>query len=119
MLLRDFKDIEEEAVTLPGIEGVMTKNAFIDHEALPGFNVRLYELSPGGHTTLHWHRQQHIYHVLAGEGEFVGQDEERTPIRAGNVLVVPSLDPHMLVNTSNDQDLRLFDVVGPCSYAPE
>jgi mannose-6-phosphate isomerase-like protein (cupin superfamily) len=119
MLIRDFDEIAEEQVTLPGIEGVMTKNAFVDHEALPGFHVRLYRLSPGGRSTLHWHRQQHVYHVLSGEGEFVGKDDDKTAIRAGNVLIVPSLDPHMLVNTSHDEDLCLFDVVGPCGYATD
>ncbi len=118
MIVRDFDKIEREAANLPGMEGVATQAAFAEHEALPGFLVRMFTLQPGGHTALHWHRQQHLHYVLAGEGYVVGKDDEKIPIRSGEVVLVPSNDPHMIVNTSQDQELRFFDVAGPCGYDP-
>lgn len=119
MIVRDFDGIESKASDLPGMAGVTTQAAFIEHEALPGFYVRMFTLQPGGHTALHQHRQQHVHYVLEGEGYVVGGDDERTPIQAGQVVLVPSFDPHMVVNSSTEAALRFFDVVGPCGYTPQ
>ncbi|HJN49586.1 MAG: cupin domain-containing protein [Pseudomonadales bacterium] len=118
MLLRSLDEISPEEVDIPGMKGVTTQSAFIEHEMLPGFHVRMFSLEPKGCTGLHWHRQQHVHYIVSGEGLFVGKDEQETPIQAGQVVLVPSLDPHSVINSSDHSVLRFFDVVGPCGYNP-
>jgi mannose-6-phosphate isomerase-like protein (cupin superfamily) len=106
MLLKSFDEIDSQDVDLPGMEGVSTQSVFIDDEMLPGFHVRMFSLKPKGRTGLHWHRRQHEHYIVAGEGFFVGKDDVKTCIRGGQVIVVPSLDSHSIVNPSDSAVLR-------------
>lgn len=69
-------------------------------------------VAPGESTAAHWHREaEEIYLVTPGEGLVrVGEEERR--IRAGDAVVIPPGEVHLLSNTG------AADLVVACASSP-
>jgi len=60
--------------------------------------VVYFEVAPGDHLATHTDSAEEILYVVAGEGEAHAGDE-RGPLRAGDLAVIPAMVPHGIRNT--------------------
>ena len=117
MIIRNLLEISADDVEMPGMSGVAAQGILMEHPLLPGFLVRMFTLEPEGYTGLHQHPQQHLHYVVEGQGFFASDDGERQALRTGDVVLTEPNEFHQMVNASEDDVMRFFDVVGP--FQPE
>jgi quercetin dioxygenase-like cupin family protein len=97
---------EDHAVFAPG--GMGKSTLFSSPRLLVGVNA----FEPGQAHALHAHAGlDKVYHVIAGEGEFLLDDGAR-PMRAGDLLVAPADVPHGVRNTGSGR-LIVLAVLAP------
>lgn len=75
------------------------------------FELRMFELQPGGRAPLHTHSMDHAVFILDGEGVFIAEGEERE-IKSGDVIFVPPHEKHGIMNTGG-KTLSLIDILHP------
>ena len=63
------------------------------------FDMRLFEMAPGGYSSLHKHLWEHEVFVLEGEG-IVFDGHSTLPLQAGDVAYVQSNEQHQFKNNS-------------------
>jgi quercetin dioxygenase-like cupin family protein len=56
--------------------------------------------------------------VVEGQGFFASDDGKRQALRTGDVVLTEPNEFHQMINASEDDVLRFFDVVGPCRVNP-
>ncbi len=118
MIIQHLPEIPADDIAMPGMSGVAAQGILMEHPLLPGFLVRMFALAPAGHTGLHKHPQQHLHYVVEGNGFFVGADGQREALRTGDVVLTAPNEFHQMVNASEDEAMRFFDVVGPFQGEP-
>lgn len=97
---------EDHAVFAPG--GMGKSTLFASSRVLVGVNA----FEPGQSHALHAHAgMDKVYHVIAGEGEFLLADGAQ-PMRAGDLLVAPADVPHGVRNTGTSR-LVVLAVLAP------
>src|SRR4051812_44444730 len=62
--------------------------------------VVYFEVQPGDYLPTHTDSAEEILYIVAGEGEALVGDE-RAPVRAGDLAVVPEMVPHGIANTGD------------------
>jgi quercetin dioxygenase-like cupin family protein len=63
--------------------------------------VVYFEVAPGDRLASHTDSAEEILYIVAGEGEAEVGDE-RGPVRAGDLAVIPAMVPHGVVNTGDE-----------------
>jgi quercetin dioxygenase-like cupin family protein len=97
---------EDHAVFAP--DGMGKSTLFSSPRLLVGVNA----FEPGQTHALHAHAgMDKVYHVIAGEGEFLLDDGAR-PMRAGDLLVAPADVAHGVRNTGTGR-LVVLAVLAP------
>ncbi len=92
-----------------GTEGVDFRALLAKNANAPNFYLRIFDVSPGGHTFDHSHSWEHEMYVVKGRGKIVlepGKEE----IREGDAILLEPDEKHMVVNDSRSL-LRLVCVV--------
>ena len=107
-------DVDAKQVEMEGVEGVTIRWLISKSDDAPNFAMRLFEVSPGGHSPLHTHEWEHEVYILAGSGELEFEGERR-PFEKGWFLLVPPDREHMFINTG-DETLRFLCLVPNDSY---
>ncbi|MEW6217191.1 MAG: cupin domain-containing protein [Candidatus Bipolaricaulota bacterium] len=79
------------------IVGVLKRVLVGPSDGAPTFAVRLFTLTPGGHTPAHTHPFEHGVVVLRGRGAVL-TTTGLVPIQEGSVVFVPSGDYHQFRN---------------------
>jgi quercetin dioxygenase-like cupin family protein len=87
-------------VTTEGAEGVTIRWLISKNDGAPRFQMRLFEVAPGGKTPYHRHDWEHEVFILDGEGTLQFEGEEK-PFSKGYFLFVPPGREHSFVNTGN------------------
>ena len=64
-------------------------------------SVVYFEVDPGKHIGTHTDSAEEVVLILAGEGEAVVGDE-RGPVEAGTLAVIPAMVPHDVINTGEE-----------------
>src|SRR3954454_24358191 len=67
--------------------------------------VVYFEVQPGDYLPTHTDSAEEILYIVAGEGE-ARLGDERAPVRAGDLAVIPEMVPHGIANTG-DETLRV------------
>jgi quercetin dioxygenase-like cupin family protein len=83
--------------TLPA-KGVAGRVVIGQADGAKNFCMRVFELTPEGHTPRHTHDWEHEIFVHSGVGS-VYREGQWVPIRAGNVVFVPPGEEHQIKNT--------------------
>ena len=68
----------------------------------PTFAMRLFEMSPGGFSSLHTHTWEHEVFVLEGNGSFF-DGKNAVPLQAGDVVFVPPNELYQFRNSGEEQ----------------
>ncbi len=84
----------------PSFKAVSRRKLFAENKP-EGFEVRYFEVSPGGHTTLEKHEHIHIVIPIRGTG-FCLVGREIVKLEVNNLLYVPSWQWHQFKATEND-----------------
>lgn len=115
MIVRRPEEVDAQAMTMPGAQGVTMKLMVGRDDGAPNFAMRLFTVEPGGQTPKHAHNYEHEVMIVAGQAQVYDQtaDEER-PAAAGDVLYIPANQTHQFRNTSN-APLQFMCLV-PTSY---
>ena len=86
--------------TLPA-KGVTGRVVIGKDDGARNFCMRVFELSPGGHTPRHVHDWEHELFIHAGEGG-VFKEGTWVPLSRGNVVFIPSNEEHQIRNTGSE-----------------
>ena len=95
--VKDFCDVEAQ----PVYEGVTMRVAIGPDDGAPIFNMRVFDVPPGGSTPHHSHWWEHEVFVLSGQGT-VTTDGGDLPVGHGSVVYVPGGAMHQFHNTGDD-----------------
>ncbi len=98
-----------EASHPEGTVGVDFRPLIAKNVDAPNFYLRIFDVSPGGHTPEHSHPWEHELFVVKGHGKIVLESGKEI-IREGDALLVEADERHMFVNDSKSL-LRLVCVV--------
>jgi quercetin dioxygenase-like cupin family protein len=63
--------------------------------------VVYFEIAPGDRLGTHTDSAEEILYVVAGEGE-AELGDERGPVRAGDLALIPAMVPHAVINTGTE-----------------
>lgn len=80
-------------------QGVIRQNLLKD--APTDYEVRYFEVAPGGYTSFERHEHEHFVVVVAGEGE-VRLGDEVSPIQEKDLVRVSGNVPHQFRNKGNE-----------------
>ena len=76
------------------------------------FCMRVFEISPEGHTPRHSHDWEHEMFIHSGEGEVYGNGRWN-PMASGNVVFIPGNEEHQMRNTGKELLVVVCLVPGP------
>lgn len=74
------------------------------------FEMRYFEIGPGGYSSLEKHQHIHAIIVLRGRGQIIRGDEV-LPAEPFDFLFIPPHTPHQFVNTSDEESFGFICVV--------
>lgn len=101
MKIQNADTVEAKQVEMGEAEGVMMRMLIGPDDKAPTFNMRHFEVAPGGYTPRHTHDWEHEVYVLAGEGTVMENGQDK-PISAGNCVYVPPNEDHQFRNTGSE-----------------
>jgi mannose-6-phosphate isomerase-like protein (cupin superfamily) len=79
----------------------------------PNLQVVVMSLKPGEEIGMETHEKgDQFFRVEAGEGEAI-LNGEVTKLSNGGIVVIPEGTEHNIVNTSADQDLKVYTIYSP------
>ena len=109
MQIKVAEQVEAKPVEADGAADVTMRMLIGPGDGAPTFNMRMFELAPGGHTPLHRHAWEHEVYILTGRGvcRTAGGDE---PVESGHCLLVSGGDLHQFLNTG-EAPMRMLCLV--------
>ena len=97
MKIKVAEQVEAREVEMAGAADVKMRMLIGPDDGAPTFNMRMFDVAPGGHTPRHSHDWEHEVYVLAGEGVVLAGGEELAVTR-GECLYVPPNEEHQFRN---------------------
>lgn len=98
MKVVDYRTVKAEPVEVEGAKDVKVRWLIAKKDQAENFAMRLFEVSPGGHTPYHTHDWEHEVFVVEGEGE-VQIDGQTYPVKKDTVVFVEPNQKHCFKNT--------------------
>lgn len=114
MLIKNIDEVPLQDVNMDGAKDVKVRVLFGPSDHAPTFAMRVFELAPGGHTPFHTHPFEHEAVLLAGDIAVVTEQGD-TPLKQGDVILVPPDEKHQFKNRSNTKPARFMCLV-PIAY---
>jgi len=105
MLIKNPDRVESKTMTMPGASGVTMRLMLGRADGAPTFAMRLFEVSPGGHTPYHQHNYEHEVLILEGQCVLSSGDlacHDRT-VQAGDVVFIPANELHQFRNPGDSK----------------
>ncbi|MHA1743228.1 MAG: cupin domain-containing protein [Candidatus Heimdallarchaeota archaeon] len=103
MLVRKLEDVETQDVTAYGSTKTKIQWLISKEQGAPRFAMRLFTLEPGAVIGTHAHPEEHEIFVLKGEMDLIGENGEKTHVKATNAIYVPPFEKHGYRNDGNEQ----------------
>ena len=98
MKIIHYTDATPHSFDSDTVRGVTGRVAVGRVDGAANFCMRVFELSPDGHTPLHRHDWEHEIFFHSGTGE-VYQDGSWKPVRQGSVAFIPGNEHHQIRNS--------------------
>ncbi len=89
MIIRSQNDVSAEQVTMYGSTGTYIQVLLGENEGTPNFIMRRFVVEKGGQIGMHDHWYEHEIYVLSGKGNLIDEQGNRTPVKAGDAILVP------------------------------
>ena len=113
-VVSNWKDVSATPVAMEGAKDVQRRLVLGPDDGTPLMALRVFTVSPGGHTPFHRHPFEHMNVVLEGQGALRRVDGEEQ-LTLGAVALVPADELHQFRNTG-DTDFSFVCLV-PNSHA--
>lgn len=97
-VVSNWRDIPGTPVIMEGAKSAERRLVLGPDDATPLMALRVFTLSPGGHTPYHRHPFEHMNVVLEGQGVLRTSDGERALTAGAMALVLPD-ELHQFRNT--------------------
>ncbi len=101
MRIKLAEAVDASPVRIDGAAGVTMRMLIGPDDGAPNFNMRLFEVAPGGHTPAHSHGWEHEVYVLGGAGAVRAAGADH-PAAAGQCVYVSPNEEHQFVNTGSE-----------------
>jgi quercetin dioxygenase-like cupin family protein len=101
MKIKQYAEVQATRFEKAEIKGVAARVVIGKDDGAPNFCMRVFDISPGGHTPRHSHDWEHEMFVHSGEGEIYGNGQWNQ-VRPGNVLFVPGNEEHQIRNSGQE-----------------
>jgi quercetin dioxygenase-like cupin family protein len=115
MQIKEYAGVKATRFDNDQAKGIAARVVIGRQDGGNNFYMRVFEISPGGHTPRHSHAWEHEMFVHQGAGEVYGHDRWN-PVRPGNVVFIPGNEEHQIRNSS--KELLVVVCLVPAS-APE
>ena len=109
MKIEKSSSITKSPVEIEGAKGVDIRWLISNADGAKNFEMRMFELQPGGHTPLHTHPHEHEVFIIEGEGVFVYEGKEHS-FNKDFAILVPGGKEHCFKNTGSSL-LRFLCVI--------
>ncbi len=96
-----YSEVKPSEVEMEGAMGVNIRWLIGDKDQPPNFQMRLFEVAPGGHSPFHDHPWEHEVFILEGSGKLKYRQQEHG-FEAGYFILVPPGEKHSFINTGDD-----------------
>ena len=101
MKIKQYAGVEATHFNGGEAKGVAARVVIGKKDEAKNFTMRVFAISPGGHTPMHTHDWEHGMFVHEGRGEIFGNGEWN-PMKPGNVVFVPANEVHQMKNTGQE-----------------
>lgn len=98
MIQKRLDEIPAHDIDSPGFSGVAVRWALTKDDGCPNYAMRVIEFAPGGHTSLHAHREEHELFFPEGEPAIVDKDGNETRLAPGSFVYLASNEVHQIKN---------------------
>lgn len=98
-----------QASSPEGTKGVHFRPLLAENVDPPNFYLRVFDISPGGHTPLHTHAWEHEVYVVSGNGKLVLEDRQEDLSEGDAVFVEPG-ELHQFMN-DGEAGMRMICVI--------
>jgi quercetin dioxygenase-like cupin family protein len=115
MQIKEYAEVNATHFDNDQAKGVAARVVIGQQDGGNHFYMRVFEISPGGHTPRHTHAWEHEMFVHGGAGEVYGNGRW-TPVKPGNVVLIPGEEEHQIRNSG--EELLVVVCLVPAS-APE
>ena len=102
-------EIKLESVSMDNAKHVTKANTIGPAQGWPGHSMRVFRISPGGHTPFHQHDYEHVNYFVRGKG-ILTLDGEKPTVEANDHAYVPPNVEHQFENPF-DEDLEFLCIV--------
>lgn len=109
MKIEKTSSITKRPVKAEGAKGVQIQWLISKADGAKNFEMRLFELQPGGYTPLHRHPHEHEIFVIEGESIFVFEGQQYN-LGPEYVIFVPGDKEHCFKNTGKSP-LRFLCII--------
>ena len=93
MIIKKKGELNPDVIDNDEMEGVRFYPLITSGDGAPNFAMRLFEVSPGGHTTKHKHSWEHEVYMVSGGG-YVLQGEKRIKIEKDDCIFIEPYELH-------------------------
>lgn len=113
MKITRLENCETTDVVMDGAAGAGRQVPLGKADGAPNFSIRVFTISPDGHTPHHAHESEHLNYILSGRGIAL-EGETPRPIKEGDFILVK---PNELHQYRNDGEVPLvFMCMVPSQY---
>lgn len=71
-------------------------------DGCPNYALRLMEIGPEGHTSLHCHQEEHEMFFLEGNGLVKGEEGYEVQVSSGDALFIEPREHHQIINQGTE-----------------
>ncbi len=101
MKIKHYSEVEATHFDSGAAKGVAARVVIGKKDDARNFTMRVFAISPGGHTPEHAHDWDHEMFVHEGTGEIFGNGQWH-PMKPGNVVFMPANEVHQMKNTGQE-----------------
>jgi quercetin dioxygenase-like cupin family protein len=98
MKKKNLSDIIPVQIKREGFKGMTANYLWSTDDGCKNFAMRLMEFEPGGHTSYHFHVEEHEFYFLEGKAAYVDGDRKEIPVSPGETIYCASDEPHQIKN---------------------
>ena len=107
MKKKNLSDVQPVKIDREGFKGMTANYLWSTDDGCGNYAMRLMEFEPGGHTSYHFHAEEHEFYFLEGEAAYVDGDRAESRVFPGETIYCPPEEPHQIKNAGATR-LRLI-----------
>lgn len=106
----NYKERNEEEVTLAGATKTTVRWLIGNRTGARTYAMRLFTMLPGGLVPRHSHLEEHEIFILQGEAKLLGEGQESV-VKKDDVVFIPPNEEHGYDNTEGKENFRFICVI--------